>query len=224
VTIGRRNLVVPTKKIIAAAGGVLAAMALFGCAPAGSNGYGASDQPALANATSDPSAAASPSAAAPPPAAPVGNQTTELKAVTIPKMGQVVTDQKGWVLYRFDKDTAKPTSKSNCVAKCSTIWPPALSDGNPQLTGVLAANVGTVTRDDGGTQLTLGGWPLYRYIGDLKPGQWKGQNVGATWFVSAADGKKNVTCLPTPPPVAVAPPADNNAPAAAATTPAGNGY
>jgi predicted lipoprotein with Yx(FWY)xxD motif len=123
-------------------------------------------------------------------------------------MGKVVTDQNGWVLYRFDKDTTNPV-KSNCIDKCAKVWPPALTDGNPKLDGVDPALVGTVTRDDGTTQITLNKWPLYRYIGDKKPGQWKGQNVGGTWFVVAPDGKKNLTCLPTPPPKAVAPPADD---------------
>jgi predicted lipoprotein with Yx(FWY)xxD motif len=134
--------------------------------------------------------------------------TQTLKAASIPKMGKVVTDQKGWVLYRFDKDTAKPP-KSNCEDKCAQVWPPAITDGNPELIGVDSAVVGTTTRADGSKQITLAGWPVYRYIGDTKPGAWKGQNVGGVWFVVAPDGKKNLTCLPTPPPTAVAPPAAN---------------
>jgi predicted lipoprotein with Yx(FWY)xxD motif len=206
--------VVSKKKSIAAVGGVLAALALTACAPKGATdsagGYSSGDQPALTNATSDPSAAASPSAE---PSqnnvkAENGSDTTELKAVNIPKMGKAVTDQDGWVLYRFDKDTVNP-SKTNCVDKCAKVWPPAVTDGNPQLNGVDASLVGTVTRADGSTQITLGGWPLYRYVGDTKAGQWKGQNVGAVWFVVAPDGKKNLSCLPTPPPKAAEPPAEN---------------
>jgi predicted lipoprotein with Yx(FWY)xxD motif len=194
---------------IAAVGGLMAAVALAGCASKGDD-YGAGNQPNLTNATSDPSAP--PSAAATPTptksAAKPVKLTDELRAKTIAKMGKVVTDQNGWVLYRFDTDTAKP-AKSNCVQKCAKIWPPAATDGNPKLTGVDPALVGTVSRDDGTMQITLNGWPLYRYVGDLKPGQWKGQNVGGTWFVAAPDGKKNLTCLPSPPPKAVAPPADD---------------
>jgi predicted lipoprotein with Yx(FWY)xxD motif len=128
--------------------------------------------------------------------------------VNIAKMGKVVQDQNGNTLYRFDKDTVNP-SKSNCVDKCAKVWPPALTNGNPTLTGVDPALVGTVTRPDGTTQITLKGWALYRYVGDTKPGQWKGQNVGGLWFVAAPNGGKNLTCLPTPPPKAVEPPSDN---------------
>ena len=58
-----------------------------------------------------------------------------------------------------------------------------LADGEPELDGVSAKLVGTVVREDGAKQITLGGWPLYRYIGDPKPGAWKGQMVSGTWFV-----------------------------------------
>ncbi len=188
---------------IAAVGGVLAALALTGCAPRSTDSGYSTDAGAPAGANDAPNAAPS---ATPSPLTPV-KLTEQLNAKTIKKMGKVVTDQNGWVLYRFDSDTAKP-SKSSCEAKCATIWPPAITDGNPVLNGVDASLVGTVTRGDGSMQITLNGWPLYRYIGDKAPGQWKGQNVGAKWFVSAPDGKKNLTCLPTPPPKAVEPPAD----------------
>jgi predicted lipoprotein with Yx(FWY)xxD motif len=146
------------------------------------------------------------------PAAAVGSKTTKLVAKEIARMGQVVVDDKGWVLYRFDKDTANPPA-SNCKDKCAQVWPPLLtSDGNaPQLEGVDANLVGTIQRADGGTQITLAGWPLYRYIGDKTPGKWTGQGVGGTWWVSSPTGKKNLTCVPTSTPTAVAPPATGDA-------------
>jgi predicted lipoprotein with Yx(FWY)xxD motif len=196
--------VISKKWGIAAVGGVLAAMALTGCAPRSTDAGYAADAGAPAGANDAPTAAPS---APPSPLTPV-KLTEQLNAKTIKKMGKVVTDQHGWVLYRFDADTAKP-SKSNCVDKCAKVWPPAITDGNPVLNGIDASLVGTVTRPDGSMQITLAGWPLYRYIGDKAPGQWKGQNVAAKWFVSAPTGKKNLTCVPMPPPKAVAPPADD---------------
>jgi predicted lipoprotein with Yx(FWY)xxD motif len=144
-------------------------------------------------------------------AAPVGSQTNTLTAKTIARMGAVVVDDNGWVLYRFDKDTAKPPT-SNCTGQCAKVWPPLLSSngGIPQLSGVDANLVGTIQRADGGTQITLAGWPLYRYVGDKTPGKWTGQGVGGTWWVSSPTGKKNLTCVPTSTPTAAQPPADNN--------------
>src|SRR5688500_4367386 len=118
----------------------------------------------------------------------VGIPTAELRGKKIPKMGEVVVDEAGFVLYRFDKDTAEPPA-SNCSGDCAAVWPPVLVDEELKLTGLDAKLVGTVEREDGATQVTLNGWPLYRYIGDKKAGQWKGQAVGGVWFVVAPTGK-----------------------------------
>ncbi|MFI7574767.1 hypothetical protein [Micromonospora sp. NPDC049497] len=191
-----------------------AMVALTACAPAGYDGANAGAAEPVAVAAAEPtasveaeaSAAPEASAEAPPPAD--VDLTDELNGKKVARMGSVVTDQDGWILYRFDKDTNDPPA-SNCVDKCAEVWPPALTDGSPQLNGVSDDKVGTITRQDGTRQITLDGWPLYRYIGDKKPGQWKGQGVGGTWFVVAPDGKKNLTCLPTGTPKPVAPPADD---------------
>ncbi|MEV4542711.1 MULTISPECIES: COG4315 family predicted lipoprotein [Micromonospora] len=192
-----------------------AMVALTACAPAGYDGANQSAAEPVAVAAAEPTATAEPEASAsaeapvadaPPPAD--VELTDRLIGKKVARMGSVVTDQDGWILYRFDKDTNDPAA-SNCVDKCAEVWPPALTDGNPQLNGVSDDKVGTVTRQDGTRQITLDGWPLYRYIGDKKPGQWKGQGVGGTWFVVAPDGKKNLTCLPTGTPKPVAPPSDD---------------
>jgi predicted lipoprotein with Yx(FWY)xxD motif len=132
-----------------------------------------------------------------------------LAAKAIPKMGAVVTDAKGWVLYRFDADT-RYAATSACNGTCAKVWPPALTTGKPRLTGIDPARVALVKRSDGGWQLALGGWLLYRYAGDAKPGQWKGQGVSGKWWVSAPTGAKNLTCVPKGVPKPVAPPADGD--------------
>nr|WP_240943235.1 hypothetical protein [Planosporangium thailandense] len=149
--------------------------------------------------------------AAPAAAPAIGDKTGTLAAKTIARMGQVVVDDNGFVLYRFDKDSANPPT-SNCKDKCAQVWPPVTStDGNiPQLQGVDQALVGTIQRPDGVTQVTLAGWPLYRYIGDKAPGKWTGQGVGHTWWVISPNGKKNLTCVPTGTPTAVPPPTSDN--------------
>ncbi|RQW96813.1 hypothetical protein [Micromonospora globispora] len=186
-----------------------AMVALTACAPAGYDGANSSAAEPVAVAAAEPTAAepeATATAEAADQAPPADVRLTEqLVGKKLPRMGAVVTDQDGWVLYRFDKDSADPPS-SNCVDKCAQVWPPALTDGNPQLRGVSDDKVGTITRQDGTRQLTVGGWPVYRYIGDKKPGQWKGQGVGGTWFVVDPNGKKNLTCVPTGTPKPVAPP------------------
>ncbi|MEV0318020.1 SCO0930 family lipoprotein [Streptomyces sp. NPDC050658] len=105
------------------------------------------------------------------------------------KLGKVVTDSEGFTLYRFDKDTAQPP-KSNCDGACATAWPVVSPKGAVAPPGVDASLMGEVTRSDGSKQLTIDGWPMYRYAKDTKPGDAKGQGVKGTWFAAAPDGKK----------------------------------
>ena len=199
---------VPEKrKLMVVGAAIAAALALPGCAPAGYNAadYGGGAEPAAnaveADPTAEPEESPEPDATETAPAA--GKKlseddiTSELTGTTVKRMGKVVVDQEGWVLYRFDDDTNKPKAESTCDGDCAKIWPPAYTeDGQPELEGVDADDIGTVTRSDGTKQLTLKGWPLYRYAGDKEPGQWRGQNVGTKWFVINPDGTKNLTCLP----------------------------
>ncbi|GHH53180.1 SCO0930 family lipoprotein [Streptomyces candidus] len=113
----------------------------------------------------------------------------QLAARDTGQLGKVVTDSAGMTLYRFDKDTAKPPT-SNCGGDCAKTWPPVPAASVTAPPGTAPDLVGEVTRGDGRKQLTLGGWPMYRYAGDAAAGDAKGQGVGGTWFASAPDGKK----------------------------------
>lgn len=105
------------------------------------------------------------------------------------KLGALVTDSTGMTLYRFDKDTPDP-AKSHCEGKCAKTWPPVPADDASASADLNPTLMGSVTRPDGTKQLTLAGWPLYRYAKDKKPGDTNGQNVGGTWSASAPDGTK----------------------------------
>ncbi|MFF4182433.1 SCO0930 family lipoprotein [Streptomyces sp. NPDC001691] len=104
-------------------------------------------------------------------------------------LGKVVTDSAGFTLYRFDKDTASPP-RSNCEGDCAKAWPAVPADGAMAAAGTDQSALGSVTRADGTKQLTIGGWPMYRYAKDTNPGDTNGQNVGGTWHAAAPDGKK----------------------------------
>ncbi|MFF2520877.1 SCO0930 family lipoprotein [Streptomyces liangshanensis] len=105
------------------------------------------------------------------------------------ELGEVVTDSEGFTLYRFDKDTASPP-KSNCEGDCEKAWPVVSAEGAKAPAGVDPSLLGEVARADGTKQLTIAGWPMYRYAQDKSPGDANGQGVGGTWFASAPDGKK----------------------------------
>ncbi|MFG3393830.1 SCO0930 family lipoprotein [Streptomyces parvus] len=105
------------------------------------------------------------------------------------KLGKVLTDSEGFTLYRFDKDTANPP-KSNCEGECAAIWPVVASGDTTAAADTDEGLLGEVSRPDGTSQLTVDGWPMYRYAKDTVPGQINGQGVGGTWFAAAPDGKK----------------------------------
>ncbi|MFI5863811.1 SCO0930 family lipoprotein [Streptomyces sp. NPDC051546] len=107
----------------------------------------------------------------------------------IPQVGSVLTDAAGSTLYRFDKDTARPP-RSNCEDACATLWPAVPADGAEAPPGTDAGLLGSVDRADGTRQLTIAGWPVYRYAEDTRPGEAKGEGVGGTWHALGADGGK----------------------------------
>lgn len=116
---------------------------------------------------------------------------SKLATKDVSGLGKVVVDGNGRTVYVFDKDTS---GKSNCEGDCLAKWPvvPA-GEGTPQLDGVDASLVGTVTRSDGSKQLSIGGLPIYLFAQDTKAGEAKGQAVGGVWWVVGADGKKVTT-------------------------------
>lgn len=105
------------------------------------------------------------------------------------KLGKVLTDSEGFTLYRFDKDSANPP-KASCDGECAKAWPVVAAGDVTPAPGTDVSLIGEVTRADGTKQLTIGGWPMYRYAKDKKAGDANGQGVGGTWFAAAPDGKK----------------------------------
>jgi predicted lipoprotein with Yx(FWY)xxD motif len=141
---------------------VTIAAALLACAPAGS--------PAQATAISAPVTATA--------------QVTA-KGTSNSQLGTIVTDGSGRTLYLFMRDER---NKSNCTGSCTQTWPP-LTATSPTGGDDIAANLlGTITRDDGSTQVTYNGKPLYHYGQDTQPGDTKGQNLSSVWFTVSVDG------------------------------------
>ena len=108
------------------------------------------------------------------------------------RLGQLLVDGQGRTLYLFEADQP---GMSSCNGACASAWPPYLSDATPHAgTGVTGSLLGTSARgDDGGTQVTYDGHPLYYYAGDSEPGDTAGQGLdqfGAKWYVLAPGGDK----------------------------------
>ncbi|MEV6282777.1 hypothetical protein [Kribbella sp. NPDC051770] len=114
-----------------------------------------------------------------------------VRHVTVQGVEADIVTINGWTAYRFEADGNKP-SKVNCGFDCLITWPPALTDGSKvEVSGIDPSLVGTVGRPDRTdyTQVTLGGWPLYKFQDDKVPTDLKGEGVGGNWSVIKADGK-----------------------------------
>ncbi|GAA5079244.1 putative lipoprotein with Yx(FWY)xxD motif [Thermocatellispora tengchongensis] len=112
-----------------------------------------------------------------------------LNATDSPTVGAIVTDVKGFTLYRYDKDTAIPPA-TRCTDRCTDKWQPLLADRHMHGHGVHPELVGKVRRPDGSWQATLAGHPLYRYRGDTNPGDINGHGLGGEWYAVTPSGLK----------------------------------
>src|SRR4029450_11117010 len=99
------------RRIIGTAGGVLVATVLTACGAL----TGAAGPPPQAGVPNQPAVEGEGSPAA-------GILVTKVVGKKAPKIGNVVVDAKGWIFYRFDEDSAKP-SNSNCIDECAEKWP-----------------------------------------------------------------------------------------------------
>jgi predicted lipoprotein with Yx(FWY)xxD motif len=159
---------------LGAAGALVAVLAIAGC------GGGSSKS---SNTTQSTKTTTTKPAAAKRAAATVSIRST--------KLGPILVDAKGRTLYLFEADK---TTKSTCDGACASAWPPLTVTGMPTAgTGVKASLLGTSKRNDGTTEVTYAGHPLYGYAGDTAPGDTTGQGLdqfGAEWYVLNAAGHK----------------------------------
>jgi predicted lipoprotein with Yx(FWY)xxD motif len=164
--------------------GVFTTAALFaaacGSSSSASNPYGApASSPSSAPVVASPSANPTPAVAT---GTTIGVGTTRL--------GQVLVDGSGRTLYLFAADSG---TQSTCNSSaCVQYWPPVLTSGAPQAgAGVDASLLGTTTRQDGTTEVTYSGHPLYYFITDKKAGDVTGQGIngfGGPWYVVSPSG------------------------------------
>jgi predicted lipoprotein with Yx(FWY)xxD motif len=100
------------------------------------------------------------------------------------KLGKIIVDGEAGLALYTDADDG--FNSSNCTGQCAGAWPPLIVAANEPLLGAvgLTGILGTVQRDDGSTQLTYNGKPLYFYKNDSKPGDTTGNGVNKVWAVA----------------------------------------
>ena len=120
-----------------------------------------------------------------------GGTAAVVTAASAPKLGRIIVDSEGLTLYDFHKDKG---TTSACYGGCAQVWPPLITEGDPQAgEGAMASKLGTTKRKDGTTQVTYAGHPLYTYTADTKPGDAKGNDFssfGAEWYALQPSGEE----------------------------------
>jgi predicted lipoprotein with Yx(FWY)xxD motif len=110
--------------------------------------------------------------------------------------GPSLVGPDGMTLYVFTQDT---DGTSTCTGDCAAAWPPltveagAEVDSGDGVTGELAI----IEREDGDSQVTYDGMPLYYYSGDSEPGDATGDGVNDVWFVASPEGQEGGGAAPT---------------------------
>jgi predicted lipoprotein with Yx(FWY)xxD motif len=87
-----------------------------------------------------------------------------------------LVDSRGFTLYIFANDTAG-SGTSACTGGCATAWPPLTVTGGATAGEGVAGELGSITRDDGSTQVTYNGLPLYFFASDTAPGDTNGAAI-----------------------------------------------
>jgi predicted lipoprotein with Yx(FWY)xxD motif len=108
----------------------------------------------------------------------------------------ILVNAKGFTLYIWSVDAGTSVCTNDPTYHCSKHWIPLRTIGDPVAKGAAkAALLGTSPRDDGTTQVTYKGHPLYTWVGiapdpgDKKPGQVNGQCYLSQWWAIAPSGK-----------------------------------
>ncbi len=99
--------------------------------------------------------------------------------------------KSGMSLYVFDDDQG--SGGSACNGGCASTWPPLTVNNTGEITGPAGLNLGSITRNDGSTQVTLDGRPVYFYAGDNAKGDTAGHGLSNTWWVAKTGGTTNPT-------------------------------
>ena len=88
-------------------------------------------------------------------------------------------------------DTRALEALSACTsAQCLANWSPLKVSSGATITGPTGATGAwaTITRSDGGVQVTYNHQPLYYFMGDAAAGDTKGQGANNKWYVAPLNG------------------------------------
>jgi predicted lipoprotein with Yx(FWY)xxD motif len=127
-----------------------------------------SSSSSAASSTTPATSAPSSHAAQPQPAASGAGpnpfpQGTTVMIVQKSKLGYVLAEANGQVVYTYAHDTKGGTP--TCTGSCSDVWVPVTGVPKSALGETFPGTFGLVARSDGTKQMTYNGYPLYTFKG-----------------------------------------------------------
>jgi predicted lipoprotein with Yx(FWY)xxD motif len=124
-----------------------------------------------------------------------GTSGTLLSTGQVSGAGTVLTNQSGMTVYYAQQEAS---GKIMCTGSCLSFWfPVTVSNGvTPHVASSVTGTLGTIKRpDNGDTQLTVNGYPLYTFKQDNSAGSDMGNNYtdnfggqSFTWHALTAAG------------------------------------
>ncbi|HET9662296.1 MAG TPA: hypothetical protein VFP05_18360 [Thermomicrobiales bacterium] len=112
-------------------------------------------------------------------------------------LGRYFSTPAGLTLYVSDGDTA--ANQSACTGDCAIAWIPFSATEPLSLPPGVVGELALFDREDGATQLSYNGMPLYTYNADSGPGSTLGNGVGGTWRLATPGDQLGVPATPVAP-------------------------
>ncbi len=112
--------------------------------------------------------------------------TITVSTASVSHIGTVLTTASGLTLYRFTED---PAGGSTCTGACAKVWPPLLAAKGTHIKGPKGVKgLSLIEVGNGHWQVAFHNVALYRFEGDKKKGQAKGQGIAGEWFAVLKSG------------------------------------
>ena len=112
-------------------------------------------------------------------------------------LGRYFSTPDGLTLYLTDGDTV--ANQSTCSGECTIAWIPFSVSEPLSLPANVTGELALFEREDGTTQLSYNGMPLYTYNADAGPGDTLGAGVAGVWWLAAPGDQLGVPATPVAP-------------------------
>ena len=169
----------PQKRWIAAAAvAVSATMTLSACGLLSSGSASTSSGNGNMVGGSDPTEAPMPTVSA----STMSSAHGGLMEISHTKAGLILANPHGMTVYLYTGDK-RGSGVSNCTGSCAQEWPPVAAPVRLPAGVTLPGPIGYIVRANGQHQVTVDGYPIYRYAGDMAPGDATGNGINAKWYV-----------------------------------------